>query len=88
MGEEKTKGGRYETIRELIKEQKEAIVNREAALRTLGKMDPEEVWEGTIDKNTFQPKEIKVKDKVQQAKRALRIDKLRLEALQEMLDNQ
>jgi len=73
-----------EIISDLIDEQKAVLFNREATLNMLLKMPPGEVLTEIFDYKTMEGKKILVKDKTDEVRKNLEIDRRRLEALQSL----
>lgn len=76
---------RQEILISLLNDQQEVVLNREASLRMLRKMEPKQVLTVKVDMATMQPQTITVEKRLQEMEEAMVHDQARLEAFKEML---
>lgn len=76
---------RREILISLLNDQQEVVVNREASVRMLEKMDPKTIITTKVDMHTMQPETITVEKRLREMKEGLTFDKARLEVFEEML---
>lgn len=79
---------RREILTSLLNDQMEVVVNREASVRMLKKMDPKTVITQKVDMATMQPQTITAESRLKEMEEGLVIDKARLETFQEMLSDE
>jgi len=76
---------RQEILTSLLNDQMEVVVNREASVRMLKKMDPRMVITQKVDMTTMQPQTVTAESRLKEMEEGLVIDKARLEVFEEML---
>ncbi len=76
---------RAEILVSLYNEQLEVVINREASLRMLKKMDPRQVLTTKLDVGSMQPTTITAESRLKEMESAMVHDKARLEAFEEMM---
>lgn len=76
---------RREILISLLNDQMEVVLNREASIRILKKMDPRMIITTKVDMTTMQPQTITAESRLKEMEDAMIHDKARLEAFEEML---
>ena len=79
---------RAEILVSLFNEQLEVVINREASIRMLKKMDPKLVLTMKVDMATMQPQTITAESRLQEMEQAMIHDQARLTAFEEMISEE